>query len=254
MMAGVVAGLTPPWSSTPRSDASAATAEASRAGSGSVSATASDSVVAAAVTQERAAAGGSNDFPHMPELPVSKTFFPALVGTHMEEMSRVLDETRKQLRMLKEQHRESLQAHALEAATWAFEKKQLHQALHQRTLELSKATTEMATMCYERDVAMADMHHGPNAFASPRLADSVQHGPRMADAPESDLTQDSDEFKPSAAAHMPSSALPMSPKHPVEVSSTVIVVGTGPGGHDEGASGSTHERNRFGATSLEIAP
>ena len=251
MMAGVVAGLTPPWSSTPRSEASAATAEASRAGSGSVSATASDSVVAAAVTKERAAAGGSNSFPHMPELPVSRTFFPALVGTHMEEMSRVLDETRKQLRMLKEQHRESLQAHALEAATWAFEKKQLHQALHQRTLELSKATTEMATMCYERDGARAATRP---AFASPRLADSAQHGPRMADAPESDLTQDSDEFKPSVAAHMPSSALPMSPKHPVEVSSTVIVVGTGPGGLDEGASGSTHERNRFGATSLEIAP
>ena len=40
--------------------------------------------------------GGSGGM-RIPEFAASKSFFPALVGTHMEEMSRVLDETRKQV-------------------------------------------------------------------------------------------------------------------------------------------------------------
>jgi len=65
------------------------------------------------VVEEAAAQQGGNGSvkrANLPVFPVSKAFFPALVGTHMEEMSRVLDETRKQLAALKEHHRVTLHA------------------------------------------------------------------------------------------------------------------------------------------------
>jgi hypothetical protein len=69
----------------------------------------------------------------------------------MEEMSRVLDETRKQLASLKEHHRVTLHQHALQAAQWSLEKKQVEDKLDQRTVELAAATTEIATLRFECD-------------------------------------------------------------------------------------------------------
>jgi hypothetical protein len=69
----------------------------------------------------------------------------------MEEMSRVLDETRKQLASLKEHHRVTLHQHSLQAAQWSLEKKQVEDKLDQRTVELAAATTEIATLRFECD-------------------------------------------------------------------------------------------------------
>ena len=141
MMAGLVAGLTPRLGSvTARSHSSSASGSAS--------------------TKTVAAAGPAGSIAGSHVLPTGwaalqsgapGNFLPALVGTHMEEMSRVLDETRKQLASLKEHHRVTLHQHALQAAQWSLEKKQVEDKLDQRTVELAAATTEIATLRFECD-------------------------------------------------------------------------------------------------------
>jgi len=98
-------------------------------------------------------------------------FLPALVGTHMEEMSRVLDETRKQLASLKEHHRVTLHQHALQAAQWSFEKKQVEEELDERTVQLAAATTEIATLRFECD----DMRCQLRAKTAANGTQLVQH-------------------------------------------------------------------------------
>jgi hypothetical protein len=154
LLAGVVAGMTPRWTTTRTSESTSTPASAFGSSQstavlegrqGAVS-TLSVLPAAGAVDDARCPAptDSSTKIAHLPAFPVSKTFFPALVGTHMEEMSRVLDETRQQLVMLKEHHRAVLRENALQASTWSFEKKHLEELLHQRTLELSQATTEVS--------------------------------------------------------------------------------------------------------------
>ena len=100
LMASVVTGLTPRMA-TPRSSFSSSSAPPSTPG------TASDAEVVGGLEKDKRAQAQASPAPmsqrctsiaHLPSFPVERTFFPALVGAHMEEMSRVLDETRKQVR------------------------------------------------------------------------------------------------------------------------------------------------------------
>jgi hypothetical protein len=141
MMAGLVAGLTPRLGSvTARSHSSSASGSASTktvAAAGPAGSVAGSHVLPTGWAALQSGAPGN--------------FLPALVGTHMEEMSRVLDETRKQLASLKEHYRVTLHQHALQAAQWSLEKKQVEDKLDQRTVELAAATTEIATLRFECD-------------------------------------------------------------------------------------------------------